>query len=141
MRGGGIDGDGSTERGEESEDAAPDLDEFHRLLCSASRRRILYYLQEHPESPLEELSDVLAGWRAVEEDAVVGPHERNRIGLALHHADVPRLAESEVLAYDHENREVSLDPLPEQLSRILQATREYERESGTSDSDGVRPGP
>lgn len=138
MRGGGFDGDGSTDRGEEPGDAAPDLDEFHQLLCSASRRRILYYLQEHPEIPLEELSDVVAGWKAVEEGAVVGPRERDRIRVSLHHTDVPQLAESDVVAYDRETREVSLEPLPEPLSRILRASREYDRERRT---DEVLPEP
>ncbi|QLD89491.1 ArsR family transcriptional regulator [Natronomonas salina] len=140
MRGGGFD-DGSTDRGEEPEDGAPDLDEFHQLLCSASRRRILYYLQEHPEIPLEELSDVVAGWKAVEENTVVGPRERDRIRVSLHHTDVPRLADSDVVAYDRENREVSLQPLPEPLSRILRESREYERERRSAGADEALPEP
>ena len=141
MRGGGFDDDGSTDRGEEPGDLAPDLDEFYQLLGSASRRRVLYYLQEHPEITLEELSDVVAGWKAVEEDAVVGPRERDRIRISLHHTDVPRLAESDVVEYDRESREVALKQLPEPLSRILRGSREYERERGIGESDGVRPEP
>lgn len=141
MRGGGFDDDGSTDRGEGPGDAAPDLDEFHQLLCSASRRRILYYLQEHPEIPLEELSDVVAGWKAVEEDTVVGPRERDRIRVSLHHTDVPQLAESDVVAYDRETREVSLEPLPGPLSRILRESREYERERRSAEADEALPEP
>lgn len=141
MRGGGIDSDESTDRGEEPAHPAPDLDEFHQLLCSAPRRHVLYYLQEHPETPLEELSDVVAGWKAIEENTVVGPRERNRIRVSLHHTDVPRLAESDVVEYDRENREVTLDPLPDRLSRILRNSREYEREVRTGGSDSGRPEP
>ena len=141
MRGGGIDGDESADRGEESADPAPDLDEFHQLLSSAPRRRVLYYLQEHPETPLEELSDVVAGWKAVEENAVIGPRERNRIRVSLHHTDVPRLADSGVVEYDRENREVTLDPLPDQLSRILHDSREYEQEVRTGGSSSSRQDP
>lgn len=138
MKGGGIDRDESTGCGEEGVDPAPELDEFYQLLASAPRRRVLYYLQEHPESPLEELSDVVAGWKAIEEDAVVGPRERSRIEVSLHHADVPRLAASDVVEYDRENREVTLDPLPDRLSQILRNSREYEREVRTGESDSGR---
>lgn len=138
MKGGGIDGGESTGCSEETVDPAPDIDEFHQLLGSAPRRRVLYYLQEHPESSLEELSDVVAGWKALEGETVVGPRERNRIEVSLHHADVPRLAETDVVEYDRESREVTLVPLPDRLSRILRDSREYEREVRDGESDRGR---
>ena len=141
MRGGGTGGDGSTNRDEESARPSPDLDGFHQLLCSAPRRRVLYYLQEHPETSLEELCDAVAGWKALEEDDLVGPRERDRIRVSLHHTDVPRLVETGVVEYDREDHEVRLGPLPDRLSRILSESREYERERRTGESDGARSEP
>lgn len=128
MRTGGSDGDDSTDDEGAPVESTPDLDEFHRLLCSASRRRVLSYLQEHPETGLEELSDVVAGWKAVDEDAVVGPLEHDELRVSLHHTDVPKLADCDVVAYDRERREVTLQPLPESLSDIVRRTRTYEDE-------------
>lgn len=94
-----------------------------------------------PETSLEELCDAVAGWKALEEDALVGPRERDRIRVSLHHTDVPRLVESGVVEYDRDDREVRLGPLPDRLSRIIRESREYERECRTGESAGVRPEP
>lgn len=126
MRGGGSDGDERTDPGGAPGGSTPELDEFLGLLRSTTRRRVLYYLQEHPETRIEELSDVLAGWRAVEEGDVVGARERKRLRIALHHAAVPRLDDGGVLEYDRTRGRVSLEPLPEPLWDIVRRSYAYE---------------
>lgn len=126
MRGGGSGGDGRTRTGGAPGDSTPELGEFHALLRSTTRRRVLYYLQAHPETGIEELSDALAGWRAVETGGVVGPREQERLRISLHHAAVPRLADDGVVEYDSERGLVTLQPLPEPLSAIVRRSCAYE---------------
>lgn len=126
MRGGGDCESGTVGAGNESDEPGPDADDFFRLLSSRDRRRALYYLQEHSRSGLEELCDVLAGWRALDDSGVTEPTVRDRIHVSLHHTDLPLFESVGVVAYDRDARTVELEPLPEALSTILDRARAYD---------------
>lgn len=121
-------------------DGGPDADEFYRLLSSSPRRRILYFLEEHAEASVEELSDVLVGWKAVDDGApVVGRKERNRIRITLHHVHLPMLDSVGLLNYDGAAREASIEPLPEPLSEILHHARTYDASESGESSESTTP--
>lgn len=140
MTGGGPDGSRSGEHGSGTWGTAPDADEFHRLLSSTRRRRVLYFLREHREASLAELSDVLAGWRAVDEDRAVERRGRDGIRVSLHHTDLPMLDDGGLLAYDRDGRAVSMPALPADLAAILRHSRAYERKRRETRTDAADAG-
>lgn len=120
--------EGRREPGEGGEQIAAtvDHDEFHRLLARPSRRRVLYYLQEHSTASVAELCDVLAGWEALDRSRTLGDETRDRIRCLLYHADLPKLDRAGVVSYDADEGEVTLSPLPAELSAVLRQAREYD---------------
>lgn len=102
------------------------LDAFYRALSSQTRRRVLYYLQEHPTVDVAELSDVLVGWQSVDRGGLVGKDVRERVRVSLRHVDLPKLDSAGIVTYDPDDGEVSLSTLPEELSQLLQRAQEYD---------------
>lgn len=85
----GPDGDDPTDS--DGASAGPSRGDLFRALASSPRRRVLFVLLEWRETSVEELADVLAGWRAATRDEPVGPDERNRIRTRLIHVELPTL--------------------------------------------------
>lgn len=90
------------------------------------RRQTLYYLLEEPETTIDELADVLAGWRATE-SGPVGPTERERIALELRHVHLPRLDGATLVEYDSVGGNVRLCDVPEQVREFVQFANGYDR--------------
>lgn len=104
---------------------------LYDALADPDRRRTLYYLLERDRASLDELADVLAGWRTAD-DGAVGPEVRERIRTALERSHVPLLEEVGLVAHDAEGGAVRLLPLAESV-------REVVRSAVPSGSDRSRP--
>lgn len=100
--------------GKEAAPAVFASDEFYRALTAAPRRRILFHLLEHEQSTIEELADLLYGWelRTDEHSTYDG------VRAQLYHTHLPRLAASDLVAFDSETGHVECLDVPEAV-RIL----------------------
>lgn len=120
--------------GEGDDRLADGVDELYRMLADARRRRVLWFLLEHPRTTMEELADVVVGWRA-STGAVVGPDDRREIAVSLHHVHLPLLDQAGLLCYDHGSGAVELASLPEGVRTLIR--RNY-RSEGADGDDGRR---
>lgn len=130
MRGGGHSDSETADSGSGATETTLDADEFYRLLSSSPRRRVLYFLREHSTADLEELSDVLAGWRAVKDGRVVEARERDRLRTTLHHTHLPLFESAGVAVYDHDSREVVFSPSTGTVSTILRHAHGHDATGG-----------
>ena len=104
----------------------PNPDGLFDALSSRLRRQTLFYLLEEPETTIEELADVLAGWRATE-SGPVGPTERERIALELRHVHLPRLDGATLVEYDSVGGDVGLCDISESVRELVQFAHTYEQ--------------
>ena len=72
---------------------------------------------------------MIAGWSEARRDGsgMVTPDDRDRIELRLHHAALPKLAESSFVSYDREAGDVALADPPDLLDAVLDRSLERER--------------
>jgi hypothetical protein len=115
VRGGDGDGDGVT----------PPADALFELLSNAARRRTLWYLLENPQTTLEEVADVLAGWMAGD-GGPVGPTEREAIESGLHHLHLPALAEAGLVVYDAETGRIDRPQLGGRTRDAIRLAHRYD---------------
>lgn len=107
-----------------------ELDQALRLLVDEHRRHLLYLLREHGEMPIDDLSDVLAGWLAIRhDDGVATSDDREEIRLRLFHVHVPKLVAAGLAEFDEASDAVTLAELPPVVDRLLDEALELE--SGT----------
>ena len=81
-----------------------------------------YLLGESPAS-VDELADVLAGWR-LDDQTTVGPDDHENLVAALHHSHLPVLDEAGLVDYHRDDATVevtSLAPVVEDTVRFAQA--------------------
>jgi len=106
--------------------AAPGPDALFHALSAKIRRQTLFYLLEDPEATIEELTDVIAGWRSTE-SGVVGPDEGEQIGIELRHVHLPLLATMGLVEYDSAAGEVRLADLSDSVREMVRVARRYEQ--------------
>jgi len=104
----------------------PDSDVLYNALARTERRRMLYALLEQPETTLDALTDVLAGWEATESGAV-GPVRWDRLNANLVHTHLPILADADLVEYDRDTGEVSLADLSDPVREQIAFARRYEQ--------------
>lgn len=109
----------------------PPADELFGVLSNATRRRVLWYLLDYPETTLGELADVLAGWAASERD-VVGPEYREAALVALHHRHLPVLVAAGLVTYDVDSGAVRCGSLPYPVEVVIEFSYQYERAVGAT---------
>jgi hypothetical protein len=96
-------------------------DTFYRALSAEPRRRLLAYLLEHGTATRDDLAAMLAGWETTETGGFSGPDDYQRALVALEHAHLPMLDDADLVDYDDESAEVTLDlddPWAERLLRL-----------------------
>jgi len=103
----------------------PNPDGLFDALSSRLRRQTLFYLLEESETTIEDLADVLAGWRATE-SGPVGPTEREEIALELRHVHLPQLDGATLVEYDSVRGDVRLCDVPESVRELVQFAHRYE---------------
>lgn len=94
--------------GENRWDRPCDHDRLFDVLSSHGRRVVLRYLNDAEVASVEELADVRAAR---------GVNDRSEAALTLRHADLPRLRDAGLVAYDprSETARYDGDPLVEEL--------------------------
>jgi DNA-binding transcriptional ArsR family regulator len=106
-----------------SGDVAPPPDALFSALANATRRRVTWYLLGESPASVDELADVLAGWR-LDDQTTVGPDDHENIVAALHHSHLPVLDEAGLVDYHRDDATVevaSLAPVVEDTVRFAQA--------------------
>jgi DNA-binding transcriptional ArsR family regulator len=83
-------------------------DEVFEILSSARRRRIIYYLAEESQLTLNQLATKIAAVETDTPEADVTGDERQRVYISLYQTHLPKLEEAAIVAYDDEERTVSL---------------------------------
>ncbi|MFB6179496.1 MAG: ArsR family transcriptional regulator [Halorientalis sp.] len=110
-----------------------DLDQLFEVLSNRERRRILYYLREHGTATRRELVDVLAGWAATDrEHAATTPDDWSQLATAVHHVHLPKLVDTELVAFDPETGIVRLGTLSPWIDRCLDAAFQSEQALATA---------
>lgn len=104
----------------------PHADTLFNALSRVERRRILYALLEQPETTLDALTDVLAGWEATE-DGAVGPVRWDRLNTKLVHTHLPFLADADLLEYDRDTGEIELADLAAPVTEQIEFARQYDQ--------------
>jgi len=131
---GGSEEDSGQRASEAAGETAPRFaqNKFYRALASAHRRRLLYYLLDHGDSTVDELTSVLSGWNATTSGTMQTPADRSKIQLRLKHNHLPRLADADLISYDADGSTVHIEPLHPHVKDLLQQSIEAERlvESG-----------
>jgi hypothetical protein len=103
----------------------PAADDLFSVLAHEDRRRLLWFLLERPEATVEELADVLVGWR-LRDDEFVGESERRSVLVSLHHQHLPMLADSGLVAYDADSGSVAFSSPPYPLQVLIKFSYQYD---------------
>jgi hypothetical protein len=101
-------------------------DTLYETLASQPRRRILAFLLEESESTLEELVQILAGWRASESSTMVTPEKHDRIEIELYHQHLPFLHERGFIEFDHESNTIEGQELADDIRVLIRRSIEAE---------------
>jgi DNA-binding transcriptional ArsR family regulator len=80
-----------------------DPDVLFDALADPTRRRVAQHLDGAGDATIEELADVVVGWR-LSRERVIEAAERERVLTALHHSHLPKLADAGLLRYDSDGR-------------------------------------
>lgn len=107
--------------GSEQHEAPPSLfaeDQFYRALTARQRRRILAHLLSCERCTVQELVDVLCGWEAAT-SRTVDSTQAEQLRIELTHRHLPLLEEADLLDYDRDADEVTLEPLPDPVERLV----------------------
>lgn len=104
-------------------------DEVFLALSDRSRRIALYYLRWRRRADVEELADVVAGWRRADRRGAVSRAERDRVRAALLGQHLPILSDADLV--EVEEGTVAIEPLPEPVRRLIDFA--YDNEEGTNE--------
>lgn len=87
---------------------------LHRAFATELRCRTLYLLcTRHESTSREELATLLAGWAATDDGRMRSAEDRDRVRTALHHRDLPLLADLGFIAFDPASGSVSVRSIPD----------------------------
>ncbi len=105
-------------------------DEVMRALSRREQRYSLYHLLGNERVGVEELADVLAGWRATTEGRVTTRADRDSLKTRLYHQYLPELDDVGLVSFDPEDRIVDRSPLSGAERELVETTYLAERFSG-----------
>ena len=100
-----------------------EVDALFEVLSDGRRRRILAYLVENDIADYDELIDSIVGRK----EETADEDERDRIVADLHHRQLPKLADADLVEYDERSETVRYrggDVVPE----LLELASTHERE-------------
>lgn len=83
------------------------------------RRYVVSYLLDRETAGLDELADVVTGWKSARDDGVASPAERDRLRIQLYHVHLPSLATVDILEFDPEERTARLEGSTQHLRALL----------------------
>lgn len=86
------------------------VDRVYDLLSDRRRRHLLYLLLDADRLSIDEIALRLAAWEGETPMTAVEDDRRRRIGTALRHNHLPRLADHDVIEYDPDRETVVPGP-------------------------------
>lgn len=101
-------------------------DEVFAALSDRSRRIALYYLRWRRRVDLEELADVVTGWRHADRPGMATKADRDRVRDGLHGRHLPVLDDVGLADYDEVTGTVAVEPLPERVQTLIDFANESE---------------
>ena len=105
-------------------------DEVFVALSDRRRRFALYYLRWRGRADVDELADVVAGWRGADRRGAVSRGERNRVRATLLEWHLPVLADADLVAVDGATGSVAIEPLSGPVGSLIDFA--YDVEGGGS---------
>lgn len=100
-------------------DGGLQLDDFLGAIASRRRRYVLYYLRDEGRSTLDEVAEEIAARNHGTSPGEVDEQVARNVRINLYHAQVPKLAEAEIITYDRRNRTLSYNRPPEPVEEFL----------------------
>ena len=94
-------------------------DEVFLALADRDRRIVLYYLRWRRRVEVDELADVVAGWRGADRPGAVSRTERDRVLAALRSRHLPILADADLVEVDREAGTVAIGSLSEPVRSLI----------------------
>lgn len=104
--------------------------EVFAALGERARRLALYYIRWHRRVDVDELADVVTGWRRADRRGMASRADRDGIRAALLDRHLPVLAEAGLVDYDGSGGTVSAGRLSEPVRSLVDYAFESEWESG-----------
>ena len=101
-------------------------DAVYAAMSDRDRRLALYYVRWSREVDVEELADVVTGWRNAGASGVATREDRDRIRIELHARHLPILDDVGLLDYDPEAGTVTRRSLPDPVSTLVDLAYEWE---------------
>lgn len=106
------------------------LDTACALLANQTRRRLLYLLQEHGSLAVDDLADILTGWRAASRGSPgATPDDRTGTLLELRHHHLPKMADTDLFDLDTSDGVVTLGSVSPVVQELLDTTLALEPET------------
>lgn len=105
-------------------------DEVFVALSDRHRRIALYYLRWRRRVDVEELADVVTGWRHADRRGAVPRAKRDRVRAALLGQHLPILVDAGLIRVEEESETVAMEPLSEPVRSLIDFA--YEAEGGTN---------
>ena len=94
-------------------------DAVYAAMSHRDRRLALYYVRWRGEVDVEELADVVTGWRNAGTRGMATREERDRVRIELGARHLPILDDADLLEYDHEDGTVTRRSLPDSVSTLV----------------------
>jgi len=85
---------------QDAEPTEAGIDELFDALASPRRRHVAAYVDEHGSATLDELAEHVAECESPDRPSF------DSVRLTLHHADIPRLVDADLLAYGDDDHHV-----------------------------------
>lgn len=101
-------------------------DDVFGVLREEPRRYALYFLLEYETVSIDELADVVAGWRRVDGFGIVDRSERDAVHTALLHRHLPTMAAAELLTVDSEMGTVTRTNWPTDVREFVELAHDAE---------------
>ncbi|ELZ24386.1 hypothetical protein C477_01170 [Haloterrigena salina JCM 13891] len=102
------------------------LEGILHVLLDERRRYILYFLQEHEVSELDELATHVTAMEQETDPDAVRSERVKRVRISLVHADLPRLEDSRLVEFDRRSKAVRYSRPPELLARMLRLCANFD---------------
>ena len=101
-------------------------DDVYAALSHRDRRIVLYYVRWRREADVEELADVVTGWRTADVRGMATRVERDRVGIELRARHLPILDDAGLVDYDREVGTVGRRSLPETVDSLIDMAYDWD---------------
>jgi hypothetical protein len=96
-----------------------DLDHVYEALGHPRRRYLCYTLLEDREWSLADLATKIAAWENGVPEHAVTDRQRDRVYVSLYHAHIPKLVETDVVAFDDRHETIAAAANADQVLAAL----------------------